>query len=407
MKKAICFVLTLFILVTLLFTPVASSGYVGETETVQYSTKIGYITSKYTVIETKYITFEIPEGVYIPYNLEKYADSMYLAMEKVSGLSFINSFNSTRPVVRVMFGPAYADGMIAVCRPDDLFLGKSYAILHELSHVLHHSQPYDGYATKGPGAILTEGFAEYTSYLTLKYLAENDPETYYAIEPIQVFINPREFSSAIYEKDIKYWIKNGFDDDFKYYVVGLHLMAYLDNTYGNYTAWIPEVAKIPISPFSDIISPDDQIKAIAKAYGTNALNGFYKWVKNNGTLFAYDDNLYLDMTKLIRYRIFPEYVISDIKIRLSIRDYNNYTVAYNGLTIELDALRHYLEEYKGLPADNLVLHSDAKMIYAHYTNGKTIVKFPWKGEIILDGVSSLTLVGYGELTEFEITDIGQ
>jgi hypothetical protein len=407
MKKAICFVLTLFILVTLLFTPVASSGYVGETETVQYSTKIGYITSKYTVIETKYITFEIPEGVYIPYNLEKYADSMYLAMEKVSGLSFINSFNSTRPVVRVMFGPAYADGMIAVCRPDDLFLGKSYAILHELSHVLHHSQPYDGYATKGPGAILTEGFAEYTSYLTLKYLAENDPETYYAIEPIQNVINFRGTQPFPYEKDIQYWIKNGFDNSSMHYKVGLYLMAYLDNTYGNYTAWISEVEKMPISPFLANISPNDQIKAIANAYGTNALDGFYKWVKNNGTLFAYDDNLYLDMTKLIRYRIFPEYVISDIKIRLSIRDYNNYTVAYNGLTIELDALRHYLEEYKGLPADNLVLHSDAKMIYAHYTNGKTIVKFPWKGEIILDGVSSLTLVGYGELTEFEITDIGQ
>ncbi|NLM19766.1 MAG: hypothetical protein GX217_07070 [Clostridiaceae bacterium] len=376
---------------------------------------LGYITGKETVVETKYITFRISKGIYVPYKLEKYADSLYTTIEEVSGLSFRSSPDSLRPVVTIErpdfsvytninktseVAQAYATGNAALCCPGELFLGKSYTILHELCHVLNMSQEYTY-----PGKVLSEGFAEYTSYRVLMHLAENDPETYYALWPVQSFINNMMLNSpdAIHKNTMEHWLSNGFPGAMNGdYALGFRLMAYFDDTYEDYTAWIPVVAKMDEDTSTGDLLPDNQIKVITDTYGEKVFDDFYKWLKNNEKRFAWETNIHCDMSMLSDYRIFPEFNAVESIIKLVA--YAEYTVAYDNLTIHLDALRFYLETYKDFSTQGLVLNTDAKTVELYDEDGKLIDTISLgHGEISLEGVDKVCLVGKGELTTFEIT----
>ena len=114
------------------------------------SFKTGYITSKEEILETEHFTIKIDANVYIaPYVLE-YIEIIYDTLEIVSGLKFYNErYNPGKIIIRVgkpnnekspdiEFGSAYAysKGSEIYVSSGDLLLGNSYAITHELYHIL-------------------------------------------------------------------------------------------------------------------------------------------------------------------------------------------------------------------------------------------------------------------------------
>jgi hypothetical protein len=151
----------------------------------------GYITSSKTDIETDHFTFKIDENVFVPSYLEEYIEVIYDALETASGLSFYNAhYNPGKIIIEVekvknekypeseMKGAyAYSIGAKIHVSSGDLLLGNSYAIVHELSHILQYSQSSWHY-----NKVYGEGFAQYTSFKASRYLEKNNIEVAKAIE---------------------------------------------------------------------------------------------------------------------------------------------------------------------------------------------------------------------------------
>ena len=371
--------------------------------------KNGYVTSDKTTVETEHFTFKIDGNDFVPSYLEEYIEVIYDALETASGLSFYNAhYNPGKIIIEVgkvnnerfpeseMAGAyAYSIGAKIHVSCGDLLLGNSYAIVHELSHILQYSQSSWSYSR-----VFVEGFAEYNSYNTIKYLETHNIDVAKSTIANYSHINNMYITGNIYSQTVEYWIANESE---AYdiagngpYAVGMRFMDYLKDTYNDYTSWIKYYEKI--NPYytnkhvNQEISLENQYKAMKMTYGNNVFNNFYTWLRNHEDRFERQDNKIYDLSKLQYTYIYPEFNATGNYTYLS-----NYSFSYKDLYIYIDDARNYLKNYKGKDVSALKLEVGASITVECYDSTGRLIAKKKDTSFSLVGVSYIKLVGEGTL----------
>ncbi len=389
-----------------------------------------YITDQAVSVDTGTLVFDIGENVYVPGNLAGLAESLARAMEKVSGLDF----DGTTPYARGMFpdgkvhikvsrdslyagnpehswytglqtseqGGAFASAWEHVeLSPGDLLLGNSYAIVHELGHVLMYRQSEWSHSQ-----LLNEGFAEYTAYLAMKELETADPETAMYLDRSAYIIANMEIYDyeKLYEQPPEYWFENTFEHTGNgNYAVGFRFMSYLHDVYGDYSKWIGTFEQMDSFQLKttdgDQSSVRKQIEALKASYGEDVLVGFYPWLMEN--LDRFDPSVHwpgiADRTAAEEMNWYPVFNALESRAKLE------YFV-YNDLYINLEPLRRYIGEYKQYDTADLMLVTSEPVSVLLYRHDGMVTSAVCDAEegISLDGISYIKLVGNHQLDCMEI-----
>lgn len=387
-----------------------------------------YITEAPVSVDTGTLVFDIGANVYVPAHLEDTAETVVAAIEKVSGLDFDglgNYARSTFPDGKVHVNvsrdalyagnPAHADwyrglqtsevgnayassGEHAVVSPGDLFLGGSNAVVHELGHVLMYRQSEWNHCQ-----LLNEGFAEYTTYLTLLELELNAPEAACYLDRSVTNISDMRISNytELYKYPVEYWFDNTFDfATNNNYAVGFRFMAYLDAVYGDYSKWIPAFEEAysyqKIKPDIEDSDTEKQVQILKRVYGEDVLDNFYPWLKENLEMFDEDTRYWeaIDRTGLEAINWYPTYNAAQSVVRL---DY----CGYRDLYINLETVRKYLSEYKQEDITDLTLTASEPLKLRLYQADGNYTEVLTR-EISLEGISYIKLVGEGKLDWLEV-----
>ena len=381
-----------------------------------------YITDEAISIDTGTAVLDIGAGVYVRSDIAELTRSAIEAIETVTGLDF-DGFGYARGVypdekIHVKtdkdatyvgddnysgsalseVGAAYATIAEHVyMSPGDLFICGEYTILHELSHVLmYRQQGWDH------SQLLSEGFAEYTTYLALSELEKNDATNIlnFCVANRCVWNMTIWDIEKMYEHPIEYW----FDNTFEYaanknYTIGFRFMAYLNEVYGDHSQWMlkfNELYPYDETGLSDFSDTDKQIAVLKATYGDDVLDGFYPWLKKNTELFkesiAKDHK---DLSSLESMILYPEFNALDSRAVLE-------RFSYNDLYIDLEALRYYISEYKGLDSSSLTLTISTPVAVNLYAADGSYTSILVKEPISLEGISYIKLLGSGEITSLSI-----
>lgn len=375
----------------------------------------GYITKEHTTIETEHFICEIDADTYIIDNLEYYLETLFDALEVVSGLSF-NTAELGKILVEVKKAQA-VDGYVSethiayayfnriVISTGDLFISGGHAIAHELSHILQNHNCGWNFRR-----ILPEGFAVYTTYKVTKYMEENYPDIAYALEAAENNMRNEKISAEgykeLYSKPLSYWQENllphAMSSD---YAIGFRLMKYLDSVYNDYSSWITEYQKV--NPFTPDVS-DDRLdireinRVLPMTYGEYVEANFYTWLKRNEGFFEEKPDNTTDRTHLSYINIYPKY-----NYRLSAMCFEGFE--YQDIYFNIDQLRRYITEYKGDKLGNFrfffgalepttikLYDSEGNLIAKHFS--ETAV-----GTYSLEGVGFIQFVGRGTIMRFNIS----
>lgn len=374
-----------------------------------------YVTTSDISVDTGTFMFDIKANIYVSETMVNSAQLLADTLEKVSGLSFDgngycreihtdgkihSNFTRENMYINMGFyqglptneaGAAYAGAWDhAVLGPSNLIPNKDYTLIHEGSHMLMWRQTEWFYNT-----LLNEGFAEYSTYLSLNELAKTHPESavYFNRADYIIWNLTVDDYSKLYEQPIEYW----FENDFEYamnnnYAVGFRFMWYLDEVYGDYSKWITEFEKTycfrEIAPFSDQ-APTEHITLVLKTtYGDDVLDNFYPWLKQNESLFVGEYTPYADLSGAEGINLYPIFDAIDTATEI-----DNF--GYEDLYINIETVRSYLA-YKSIDSSGLVLKlsSDAT-VRLYYTDGSYLTQTG--DSFSLDDVSYIKLVGKGSL----------
>ena len=377
------------------------------------SSTYGSVTTEHTVIETKHLRLNIPPNVYIPDGLAEKLDYVTSLMENVSGLSFSGNsrFAADKISVEVIkmtdteseLGPAYASFGEATVSSGDLL--DFNVIIHELSHSLKANNSMYQYCQWAE-----EGISTYTTYKLQRLIENSDADfTAYTNFGNSSLANyPIMDYDELFSQPLTYWMTNTLPTTINAnYPIGFYLMHYLDEVYGNYTAWITEYEKAnPANSMIDL-SEKEQLKAFSLAYGENALDGFYPWLKENKQKF---ENYAVDLSSAEKFVFYPTCAADAIYYDFF---YNFLGYSYDNLLIDIETGKNYLENYKGKSTAGMVLHTTEGVELALFDKDGNLLKIvrseianpdyeKFPKEIELDNVSYILLLGKGTFSEFYI-----
>ena len=389
----------------------------------------GYITQKFTTVETGHITFKIDENIYVRNDLAYHADIIYEAIETVTGLSFTEGTHGRRTVVNVMRPNTSDDGTTLSEREidfasasDEVYLSPGYllikpdcSLIHELVRVLEKSN-----SDYSSGTLMSGGFSTYVTSLVIEYLANNHPDTYAVSVPVEVNNSNYDLESdEIYSQSMEYWIENGYPHSSNgLYSLGKMFLTYLHDTKGDFTSWIAAREKLGYLPSVETenedgttsskegFTPQMQIDLIKSIYGEDIFDGCYDWLKEHESEFFYeynwDDSAVWDLTDISEFNLYPEFNFLENCVDLLIRD---IPVKYNNLEINIADMRFYLEKYKGYETSQIILNvSEECQLELYDANGELIRSCTGGQGISLENVYSIKLVGEGVCSEFYITN---
>ena len=374
---------------------------------------LGYITPEATELVTNHLIFKLPKNVYVMDDFVNIVNKVTAAMEQVSGMKFEANpkyckYNGTAERVYINVrktegtevGAAYASAMqgsvVAPCDLVDLF-----ALIHETAHVLQYRQSTWAYCIWA-----MEGISTYTTYKTSCYIHENYPElTIIANTPDHSISNYSiDDYSKLYEHTMEYWMENTFEySGNANYSIGLRLMWFLDEVYGDYTKWIytyEEYRPYHSAGVNDnALAVDEQIKAFKMAYGENIFEEFYAWLKQNEEKFVAQE--ITDLREAREINFYPKFMVRewyDLMERILYRD----------LCFDLSGGNYYLTDYQNKDISSLkmkvyAVESAELQLYAadgSYIRTEHITR---SQEIDISGVYYIIFAGEGQLHRFEIT----
>lgn len=382
-----------------------------------------FITTSDISIDAGTLMFDIGENVYVPGHLKAASETLTAAIEKVTGLDFdgagygrenypdgkVHVYTSRRLLYAgedwydgldsSELGSAWASGSgHAYVSPGDLYFGNTYAIAHEISHMLMFREEM-----WQNSQLLDEGFAEYTSYRALLELEKTDPETAYYHDRPELCIWNMHISDyeKLYEHPLEYWFENTFEySGNANYSIGFRFMWYLNEVYGDYGKWITEMEKqFPYSVYGGNLlksTVDMQLEVLKLAYGEDVLDNFYPWLKQNEALFDSDwDTAYWDISGVDGINLYPEFNSGESVVRLE-------RIEYEDLYINIETTRKYLSEYKGIDASALTIFNPDKLTINLYQADGSYTTVTGEMKISLDGISYIKLVGKGKLNTLQI-----
>jgi len=371
----------------------------------------GTITSEATVIETEHFKVEIPKNVYVPGYFKDYLEVIYDALETVSGLTFYNeNYNPDKIIIEVekpvndngnefCESYAYTIGSIIHISSGDLLLGNSETLIHELSHILQYSQSAWIYSD-----VLSEGFAQYNAYKTIKYLETTNIEVAKTNTMAQSIIGNVSLTGDIYSKSIEYWLgheQETYDiSDNGVYSVGMRFMSYLDYVYGDYSNWFNYYEEINPSYAMLFMSKDvsliEQLDILNNAYDEDVLDNFYDWLEENENIYfknPWITETNYDLTDLEKTYIYPHFYKDKISTTMS----KFHKFSYNNLYVNISEVRNYLQNYKEKNVTNLKLKLSDRVNVELYNANNELILSKKDDSFSLDKVSYVKLVGQGTL----------
>ena len=408
-----------------------------------------HITTEAVSVDTGTLVFDIGENVYIPGDLAQLGEVIVAAMETVSGLDFDGAgygremFRDGKVHVKASrdnlyteqdwyqglktseTGNAYASAWgHAELSPGDLCITETYALIHELGHVLMFRQSEWSHCQ-----TLNEGFAEYTAYLAVQELAHTNPEAAFRTMTPNEFLGNVDIYDyeKLFEQPIEYWFENTFEySGNSNYAVGFRLMAYLQAVYGDYSKWITEFENTHCfktsSNGSDLSQVQQQIEVLKATYGEDVLDNFYPWLKENLDKFVPKAD-WRDLTdqQELAFNWYPELNAIESVARIE-------KLEYNDLYLNIESVRKYLGEYKQQDVSDLMLvTSEPVQIELYRADGtyttvmsnsqkaqQPIEIMKWneeqqaygyafaEGMLPLENVSYIKLVGEGKIELIEI-----
>lgn len=381
-----------------------------------------FITTEAISLDMGTFVYDIGPGIWVPRHICQTAETVAAAMEKVSGLSFEGDsrysrdgypdgkvhVTASRDLLYVNedwykgldtseFGGAYSSAYGHVVLSSGDILGHGNALTHELGHVLSFRQtPW--YFCR----VLSEGFAEYTSYLAALEASATDPAWgYYLGDPREILRNNSIDSyKELYKHPMEYWFENEFAHAGNgNYTVGFRFMAYLQDVYGDYSRWITEFENTYCfqtrEQQDDVADPLLIIEVLKAAYSPDVLDNFYPWLKDHAKELEEDEKAYRDLSGTEELDLYPAFNAITSSTMLE-------RFQYQDLTIHLEPAKAYLEQYKDVDI------SDARI---KLSGPVQIELLDGQGELIaaektdtlpLEGVSSIRLTGSGKLAYFKI-----
>lgn len=381
---------------------------------------VGYVTTAEETIDTGALVFHIGENVFVPGHLREVSAALAQTLPQVTGLPLTGNgygckqfrdgnihITATRDSLyggqdwftgldSSELGSAWADiTMHASVCPGDLFLYDNYAIIHEVSHVLRFKQT--GWFFTMP---LEEGFAEFTTHQVLKALEETNPTAaYYLGRSCQttwnMFITDYD---ALYAQPVEYWLENEFPySGNPNYVVGFRFMWYLQEVYGSYTKWLTDYEAA--SPYTasgfgwegENADPATVLESMKQTYGADVFDKFYPWLRANEALFEPKWDVYhADYTDVEAVNLYPRFWADTSYTEL-------YRMDYEDLYVNLESVRTYLEDYKGINASALTLYNPGKVTVNLYRADGSYTTVSGRKEVSLKDISYIKLVGKGQL----------
>lgn len=382
-----------------------------------------FITAEQCCIDTGTLVLDIDPGIWVPGHARDASMAVAEAIEAVSGLSFAgNGYSRSFPDGKIHagfsrdllytgqdwfqgrenseVGGAYASSIThAMLSPGDLYLSGGAAMIHELSHILSYRQTEWTCCQ-----LLTEGFAEYTNYLSCLYLQEHYPQLgFYLADPRQSMLDMYIYDyRQLYAYPVEYWFENTFEQSGNAnYPIGFRFMAYLRDVYGDYSSWIlkmEELHNFQNKPdLTDVPAVEWQIEALKAAYGDDVLENFYPWLKAHERDFSMPNmEEHRDLTGLEQLNLYPWFtaIFSDTKLQW---------FAYEDLYINLEPAKAYLSLYKNLDISGLTLSVSAPtrmVVYDAEGNGTEILL---KESMSAEGISFIHLPGKGKLDFLKLT----
>lgn len=409
-----------------------------------------YITAAAETVDTGTVVFDLGQNVYVPGNLAQMIEPMVAAMEKVSGLDFDGAgyARSEYPDGKVHvlasrnnlyagnpeyswyqglqtseYGMAYASASShAEISPGDLVLGNSNAMIHELGHVLMFRQSEWNYCQ-----LLSEGFADYTNYLTLLELEQNNPVVcYYFDRAVDVLCDMQIFNYAeLFKEPVEHWFENTFEFAGNgNYAVGFRFMAYLRDVYGDYSKWIPAAEQAYCyrqkKGSSDQMPVMRQIEVLKTAYGEDVLEGFYPWLQDHLDQFDGESQKMTtraNWSALEGVNWYPVYNAISSMARME-------SFHYEDLYLNVETVRRYISQYKGEDAASLSLVTSRPVqvrLYKADGTYTTVLTKAWNDGynydwpsyndshqvmenygLALDDISYIRLLGDGDMEYMEI-----
>lgn len=369
----------------------------------------GYITAEPEVIESKYIRFRLPEGVYVRRDLPEQADTVCCVLEQLSGLKFnsekkidvlVDRIDTTGksidPETELGFGGA--SDMFIYLSPGHLFITESETFIHELAHVLHISN-----SDVQVGQLLSEGFAVYMEVEVPKYLQAHQIDTSVYLKDSKIIRANYTLFEDIYSKSLEYWIENGYSTSYNgLYSIGYAFMGFLKETKGtDYLNWM-NWAEINFK--GGTLTESEQVQLLHLMYGDTVTDDFYAWLKLHESEYMHDaTDVVRDWTSVQTVCMYPSFL-----------SYGNFTrllrfserAQYRDLEIDIESAKFYLEKYKHYSLNNLEVRVNASGPVAFYDKfGSLIYRSEDCGNIIFTNsdVSKIKLEGEGLLTNIELT----
>lgn len=386
-----------------------------------------FITDENISVDTGTLVYDIGKNVYVPGHLNEISEIMAAAAETVSGLDFDGagyakaSFPDGKVHIRISrdslyvgqdwymgldtseVGSASASAWQHVeLSPGDLFLGNSYAAIHELSHMLMYRQSEWSHST-----LLNEGFAEYNTYMTLRELEQTKPEAAFYFDrsstPVaNMHLEPQEYEQ-LFSQPLEHWFENTLECGNGNYNVGFRFMAYLYAVYGDYSKWITDFENTYCFAeqhgYSNESSASQQIEVLKACYGEDVLDNFYPWLEENLHLFDEPDCV-SDLSAQTQIALYPCFDALDSVVKME-------QVKYKDLYIDLQPAKEYLSEYKGMDISGLYLENgDGCAVICYQADGSAAAPTSEK-KISLEDVSYIKLLGEGNISSLAISGFEQ
>lgn len=326
-----------------------------------------YITDKATTLSSDRFLLLIPEGIYVPSTIVDDVNRVFDAIEKETGLKFINGSHSDKVTITVKktdteaeFADAYSEESGPTISPGDLLVhyGEGLALTHELCHTIHLRNGAtmtqvmnEGFATCFAQRVMNSGIFPYyfdsaSNYASSTAITSQNAETLFAQEGWEAYLYGWRFVSFLTDQyGTDAFMRIAQRDEFK-------------TAYGYRLDGINSQELIPI---------------LKNEFGSDVFDQFVKWVNDPEKLDQNHDRSVVDLSGFKRVNaiaFFGSYKFIDPGVHFS---YNN------SIVVDYTTAQTYLEKYKGCSCNGIVANLSAE--------GKSTFSFYSKDGVLLDTVT--------------------
>ena len=398
-------------------TPLPTPSLVG-------SERAGYITTARSYFETENLLFDIDKDIYVAPHFSEKAQKLYEAVKKATGTSdltpaydsgkiwarvnrnFVSQTNNNPKTEYGRVSNAYKENALDM-GPAQLFVDNSNQLIEAFAGTI-----FENYTGDYHSFFFRTGYEYYTAFKVLATLNDEDPYLAATGDFENLKLNSTIKFEELIQQTPEYWIGHekeawniGSNGNLG---IGLRFMAYLDNVYGTYSAWLLPLDGLFCEYLEDHpglalynLADEDAntlaIKCMKMVYGESVFDNFYDWIRDNEKYYIYDiKNSGIDLSNIHECTVYPQYYWRSNPTRIS------YSTKYDNLLVDLAPTIFYLKKYKGEDTSNLVLNLSERCEVELYDEYGILLQKVTGPTVPLTGVSAVKLLGTG-VTKFEIT----